>query len=845
MLSSGKVKAGMIESYYDKDNYYFRDRYEIGGDGIKEYSVDQAKFDRATFEAVCNLRPESQKKNANKALDFTFSAPKSVSVLHALGDKSLQQVIRDAHDIAVQSTVDYMQDAGLFKCRDKRKSAEGKTEWMHMQAKGILYSKHLHDLSRNQDPQLHTHVLIANTCKGPDGKIRAIHTKELSKNKNNLGAIYRARLAKELTERGLKIEITDEKKYFWEVRGCKDETLKAFSSRRTEIEERLREQGRDGSAREAQIACKATRRTKQETIDRVDLLQKWQATAVETGLDIHQFDSLKAEQEQNENKLEILSRAVAELENFAGVFSKNDVIAAAARNSAEHGIDAKDLWSVMDQNLKRLGIVDLIPEGYKLSLPNHNLTTQALLDAEKFILDYVGKGKGMQDALDPQALEKLNRFQNSHLAKHGWNLNQEQQENVLHVLTNRDRVIGIQGYAGTGKTTLFACVNSIKDPDIQILGLSNQAVAAKNLQDETGIQSTTIDSFLMRTSKGRIPFDPDKKKRLLIIDETSFAGSKQLKEVFEIAERENIRVVLVGDKDQLQAVVAGKPFEQLQQKGMLTQTLKDIRRQKNQDLNQIVTAVATKYECKEALDYLIKEDCVKEIRVAQERHRAIATEFVEDYIAGRDTLVVTQTNASRRSINDQIRFYLRKADKIDQAETQVTVMDSQESKADRGFSVRDRIVFLKNDKALSIQNGNLADVVAIKASETGGTEFKVRMGDGRELTFNSAQYAYFDHGFSLTTYKSQGKTHDKCIYDVRANSPMTTRNEFYVAISRERYEAKIFTDNLKALPSSISRKQQKKSAVEEYGKLQSKLAAATSMGENRQIYKGGGLLNQR
>ena len=187
---------------------------------------------------------------------------------------------------------------------------------------------------------------------------------------------------------------------------------------------------------------------------------------------------------------------------------------------------------------------------------------------------------------------------------HRGRLNEGQKEAVKTILAGPDRVVGVQGYAGTGKTTMLKRLRVLEQSQgYRTVGLAPSASAAKTLANESGIRSETLQRYLARhdgiahgrgTAEGLRKLRAANAKTMLVVDESSLASSEQMKNLMRIATALRLpRVVLVGDEKQLGAVEAGKPFAQLRAAGMQTAVMDDIVRQRDAELKAAVRASLT------------------------------------------------------------------------------------------------------------------------------------------------------------------------------------------------------------------------------------------------------------
>ena len=218
------------------------------------------------------LRSSSSRASV-AGFDLTFSAPKSVSVLFGIGELELQERVRAAHDIAVLQAVGYLE-------RNAAAVRRGHGGVIVEQAPGLVAAAFRHRTSRAGDPQLHTHVLVANLGRGLDGRWSALDGRRLYAHARTASFVYQAVLRGELT-RTLGVEWSPVRKGIAEVVGVPRAVMKAFSRRRAEIDAALEARGTSG-ARAAEAAALATRAVKSK-VDAGELVDEWRVRAAELG----------------------------------------------------------------------------------------------------------------------------------------------------------------------------------------------------------------------------------------------------------------------------------------------------------------------------------------------------------------------------------------------------------------------------------------------------------------------------------------------------------------------------------------------------------------------------------
>jgi len=524
----------------------------------------------------------------------------------------------DAHDWAVARTLAWFErNVAETRMKDPETGRMTRTG-----GQKTVVATFRHDTSRNLDPALHSHSVIANMVRGADGKWRSMANERLYESKMLLGALYRNELARGLARLGYGIEKTHSDGRF-EIAGVSREVVETFSTRRAEIEAAVAARGADGTAGDQRLAQRAalmTRAAKRE-VDRDALRESWERQAAELGFDARGLAAdavgrTAGREAGRENEAgrgagaaegatrgpvlvdpaapEPLSKAaqavdwaVAHLSEREAVFSRTDLLAAAlawepgASGPAEieRALAAREAGGTL--HAARLpGAEGLLT------------TDRAVADEwETIALMQAGEGRGAAP-MRARAVDKALR--NGPLT-HG------QREAVKLILSSEDRAVGVQGYAGSGKTTMLRRARTLMEKKgYAVRGLAPSASAAQTLSAEAGIESATLQRFLARyagvaegrmTKKGEKEMRRSFSKTALVVDEGSLASTVQARDLLRIADALRIpRVVLVGDEKQLDAVDAGKPFAQLQRAGMKTAVMDEIMRQRDPALKAAVEA---------------------------------------------------------------------------------------------------------------------------------------------------------------------------------------------------------------------------------------------------------------
>src|SRR3954454_8426510 len=297
MLSIGKLASGQAKYYLDQAQVRV-DVVQSVGSGVEDYYVSPGEARGRWLGAAArelelhgDVGPEqlrrvlegldprdgSELRTASSrarvaGFDLTFSAPKSVSVLFGLGDEDLRSRVRAAHDLAVREAVGHLE---RYAAAVRRGHGGAIVE----EATGLVAAAFRHRTSRAGDPQLHTHVLVANLGRGLDGRWSALDGRRLYAEARAASFLYQAVLRGELS-RTLGVEWSAVRRGIAEVIGFPRPVMRAFSRRRAEIDAALAERGTSG-ARAAEAAALATRRAKDRRVTADTLVREWRRRAEE------------------------------------------------------------------------------------------------------------------------------------------------------------------------------------------------------------------------------------------------------------------------------------------------------------------------------------------------------------------------------------------------------------------------------------------------------------------------------------------------------------------------------------------------------------------------------------
>lgn len=451
MLSIGKLGKGQESYYLEKvaegaEDYYSGEGEEAGqwlGDGAAELGLSGEVEPDQLVAMLTGMNPATGDPLGLRAVagsgavpgfDLTFSAPKSVSLTWALGGEEAAAEVKAAHQRSVEVALGYMQREACW----TRRGTDSAGERVFLKGSGYLAAGYLHRSSRNGDPQLHTHVLIANATQGPDGKWTRLYHPAIYDHAKTAGYIYEAHLRHELTRR-LGVEWQPVRNGIAEIKGFSDEWLKTFSTRRAEI---LEAAGADASARARQVATLATRNAKEKGLAPENLRQGWRSKGEEIGLDGEAIAATMGKEVELAFRLTLdtLDRQVTA---HASHFDRRDAIQAVA-DLLPNGAPAHEVESTADAFLSSESVVTVTEtaKGTRYTTTRiWELEREALATAERLASEARGEAGELVAARVIAARPTLKP---------------DQREMVRRLLGGREGVVVVIGEARTGKS--FATV---------------------------------------------------------------------------------------------------------------------------------------------------------------------------------------------------------------------------------------------------------------------------------------------------------------------------------------------------------------------------------------------------
>jgi conjugative relaxase-like TrwC/TraI family protein len=694
--------------------------------------------------------------------DLTFSAPKSVSLLYALGSAGQSAAARAAHEHAVAEGLAYLEHHAVVARR-------GDGGERRIATAGLVAAAFVHRTSRNGDPQLHTHVLAANAVEGADGRWSAPDARLLYFHARTAGFVYQASLRAGLVE-SLGVRFGPVRRGAAELDGIDASVLRRFSTRRSEIEEYLAAYG-GASGRSAELAALATRSPKMRGPGvgpgSPDLRSEWRRLAREHGVDpTRLFDDLG-----RPHTVTIGRGAVRHLANLLlgpegltaqdSTFERRDVVRAVAERSVD-GAHLDAIEAAVEHALVH-------PDAVALERPGQGgeglHTTRELLDIEERLIKTAAaledKGHG---GLDSTQAERM-------LAQH-LQLSADQRAAVRSLVSSGSGVEVVVGKAGAGKTTALSVTREIFESSGRFVsGTALSARAAEQLEASAGIASVTLTRLVGQLNEASMRLS---RRDVVVVDEAGMVGTRTLARLVEAVRESGAKLVLVGDPRQLPEIEAGGAFGALAARlGALELT--ENRRQ-HERWERIALDELRSGHVAPALAAYESHGRIRLAATMAETRRGLVGRWLNARDAGEIAFMLAVNRRDVAALNRAARDVLRLRGCLG---TDVIHADG------RSFALGDEVLCLRNARRLDVINGTRGTVVEL----VGGHLLIETTAGPRSLPLSYLDAGHLDHGYASTVHKAQGATYDRAF--VLATESLT-REAGYVAMSRARLGTELF-----------------------------------------------------
>lgn len=744
--------------------------------------------------------------------DLTFRAPKSVSLLFALGEGEVSREVKQSHEEAVRAALGYLEREAAF---SRRRGLGG---MVPVRGEGFVAAAFQHRTSRAGDPLLHHHVLVANLVRDGQGRWGALDGRLIYTHAKTAGYLYQTELRAQLSRR-LGVRWTPVVRGTAEVKGISAEVIRAFSRRRSEILVRMAERG-ESSARAAQVAALATRRAKDHGVQPEGLLPEWRARAAALGLTPETLAGIVGRSEPELLTEKAVTQAIAELAAPTGLtahtstFTRRDVIRALCEQLGPAG-DAAAIETVADVFLATPTVLALrtipapgsravirIASGRVVpAIPDEcRFTTQEMLATERAVIEGCLERNARRRIAPEEREVTLKLADGSYVVEcrpkpvaeavvaaaigARPSLSAEQREMVRRLTTSDDSVMMVRGHAGTGKTSaLDACRHVWERSGRTVIGCALSGRAAAELQAGAGIEAVTIDRLLLDFVEYRDEILP-RGDAVLVVDEAGMVGTRLLGRLLAAAAAEDATVVLVGDDRQLPEIDAGGAYRGLCERLGSIELTENIRQREEWERQALI---------------LLREGRSHEALAAYVEHGRVVLGPSGDSV--RAHLVVDWWAAEQSGNGDNVMVALRRADvrELNERARALRVAAGEVkgptlALSTGEFAVGDRLVTTRNRRSLGVVNGSRGTVVAVdEQSRTLTVHLDgLRRDEPGRVTVLPAEYlkaGHLTHGYAITGHKAQGMTADRAFV---LGDEAIYREWGYVALSRGRAENRLY-----------------------------------------------------
>ena len=721
-------------------------------------------------------------RNAVPAFDVVLRPTKSVSVLYGLGDPTTGRAVLAAHHAGLAEAVAYL-DEHLGARR-------GHGGVQHVSGQGLLAVGFDHRTSREGDPLVHTHLVIANRVQGRDGRWTALDGRDVYRHRLAADAIYRATYQRALS-RSLGVEWTTADTHGnRELKGMPEALVRSFSKRTDQIDaelDRLTGDGRERTPRLVKWAVQATRKPKQH--ERPDTLyDRWRQEAAERGHDadtlIQTVTGRTADRDQDRTVSEEVAGRLFDrlagpdgLTKHASTFTRPDVLVALGAGLA--GTTRAELEELADRFLAERAVsvvADRAMEERRWSSPD-------LLAVEHRLVTAAAGHAGEQTAVvsHPAVREAL--------ATHP-SAGTDQQAMVRDLCQGGQGVTVVVGRAGTGKTFALGIARHAWQLDgYRLLASAPTGIATVSLQGEGFEDVATCDRLLADLDRGREQLDA---RTVLVVDEAGMVGSRKLARLLEHAQQVQAKVVLVGDDRQLAAIDAGGGFRALRLRLGASELVENRRQHQAWE--------------REALE-LVRSGLVNEAVAAYQAHdRMVAADskpaatlaLLQDWWAAyqeadqdpaQEVVVLAARRAEVDRLNTACQELLAARGRLGAERLQVE---------DRQLAAGDRVVCGHNAiDELGVANGSRGTITALDPQARTLT-LRLDSQDAREVTLprsyldgrgRGERNRRVDLAYATTGHRAQGLTRGRALVRLTGSEDV---NWLYVQLSRARHDTRLY-----------------------------------------------------
>jgi ATP-dependent exoDNAse (exonuclease V) alpha subunit len=539
------------------------------------------------------------------------------------------------------------------------------------------------------------------------------------------------------------------------------------------------------------------------------------------------------------------------------------------RDALQRSLGETRVEEIKEEVTRRVESGEFLAVEQQPDAPGRAFTTPAMIELERETIDRMRAGQGQHSELATDSTREA-------IAREYDYLNESQRTAVQEILASRDQVMALEGTAGAGKTTSLAAVRDAADREgYQVEGFAPTSRAAHKLA-EAGIESSTLQRHLARGEEGARPTDQKRLyvldesslasttqmhtflERLGTEDRALLVGDARQHEAVDAGrpyhqlQEAGIRTAhldeIVRQQDPSLKVVVEQlsrgevrsAIEQLEQQGRVheigprAERLTAIAHEYVKDPHATLV-VSPDNQSRQDLNEVIHRAMQRDGQVGREEHRmpvlvprqeitGADRQWAERYEPGD----VVRYSRGSQALGIQAGDYAR-VEQVDAKQNQVTVRTDDERRVsydprrlqgvmlyretERVLAQGDRVQVTAPDRVRDVANRELGTIERIDANGRMG----IRFDSGRRASFEPGEYRHLDYGYAVTSHSSQGQTADRVLVHVeteRAGEQLVNRRLAYVALSRGRYDAQLYTDDKKKLPNMLNRDVSHRSALE-------------------------------
>jgi conjugative relaxase-like TrwC/TraI family protein len=720
-----------------------------------------------------------------QAFDHCFSSPKSVSLLAAGGSPRVRRLLGEGRAEALQVAIGYLERYGLGVRRDHNGTDR------YQAIGGLVAVAFEHRMSRSGDPNSHTHVLVQNAAKGPDGRWTALDSDRLYAQLMAADHLYLAAERAALSQRlGVRWGAVDARSGAAEIQGLDDRTLiERFSKRSEQIDQWLDSHGLSG-IKASSAAAVATRQPKDYSESEESIYARWGAELADQGVGERQLTEVCSGgrgRPASRTELDAALDALAGPDGLTGQvssFTRTEVMDALAKRLPV-APSAQEALSQVEEAAERFLAERAVRVARDGRLGVDRFSTPELLALERQLVDgATARADERCAVVRPEVVRQV-------LDHHG-TAGEDQVAMVRDLAQGGDGVAVVVGRAGSGKTWALGLAREAFELDgYQVHGAAPTGIATVGLADEGFTEARTVDRLLLDLGRGQTELDG---RTVLVVDEAAMVATRKLTPLLSHAERAGAKVVLVGDDRQFTSIQAGGGFRALRLRlgaSELTANRRQVEAWEQQAIDDVRAG-----QIEQAIAAYAEHDRIRAFEAGDDRDRALVSDWWQAHQAGERPVIYAHRRAQVDQLNAVCQRLRAEAGQLGPERLVV---------GDRSFAVGDVVVLGANAKdRLGVVNGTTAIIIELNLRGRAMTlrtleeeppktvrlpgwylDAEVRPGQSRRV----------DLAYARTDMRSQGRTERRALLALDGAEDMqggyvqltrsTQRTDLYLTVGPE------------------------------------------------------------